>query len=62
MGKEGESTKKQEGCGDGGRKRKIEDEAGAQSKKACLENETCLEYLDGEDEGIAVLSLSLIHI
>ena len=31
------------------RKRKIEDEACVQSKKACLENETCLEYLGGQN-------------
>ena len=40
------------------RKRKIEDEAGVQPKKACLENETCLEYLCGENYGIALRSIN----
>ena len=58
MGQEGPRTGHQASCENVTRKRKIEDEAGVQSKKACLENETCLEYLGGVNLGIAVLSIN----
>jgi hypothetical protein len=58
MGQEGPRTGHQASCENVTRKRKIEDEAGVQSKKTCLENETCLEYLGGENLGIAVLSIN----
>ena len=51
MGKDGD-------IGNRGKKRKHEDETGAQSKKACLENETAVEYLGGQNRGIAVLSIN----
>merc|ERR1711892_873073 len=54
MGQEGNRAS----CENGGRKRKIEDETCAGGKRACLENETCLEYLGGESHGIAVLSIN----
>jgi methylglutaconyl-CoA hydratase len=58
MGQEGPRTGQQTDLQNVTRKRKIEDEAGVQSKKACLENEIFLEYLDGENSGIAVLSIN----
>ena len=58
MGQEGPRTCQQESLENDTRKRKIEDEAGVQSKKACLENEIFLEYLGGENSGIAVLSIN----
>eukprot|EP00092_Neocalanus_flemingeri_P013014 GFUD01014025.1.p1 GENE.GFUD01014025.1~~GFUD01014025.1.p1 ORF type:complete len:224 (-),score=59.68 GFUD01014025.1:323-952(-) len=51
-----ELSKQNENCRN--KKRKLEDEIDIQSKKACVEDEVVLEYLDGENEGIAVLSLN----
>eukprot|EP00092_Neocalanus_flemingeri_P000623 GFUD01000665.1.p1 GENE.GFUD01000665.1~~GFUD01000665.1.p1 ORF type:complete len:310 (+),score=91.60 GFUD01000665.1:113-1042(+) len=51
-----ELSKQNENCGN--KKRKLEDEIDIQAKKACVEDEVVLEYLDGENEGIAVLSLN----
>ena len=58
MGQEGPITGQQLSCENVTRKRKIEVKAGVQSKKACLENETCLEYLNGKNSGIAVLGIN----
>jgi enoyl-CoA hydratase/carnithine racemase len=58
MGQEGPRAGQQTSLENATRKRKIEDEASVQSKKACLENEVFLEYLDGENSGIAILSIN----
>jgi hypothetical protein len=58
MGQESPQTGQQANLVNATRKRKIEDEAGVQSKKVCLENETCLEYLDGKNSGVALLSIN----
>ena len=58
MGQEGPRTGQKECLINVTRKRKIENEACVQPKKVCLENETCLVYLGGENSGIAVLSIN----
>ena len=58
MGQEGHNPEKEKKTGNEDRKRKIEEETGAQSKKACIDNEVCIRYLGGENTGIAVLSLN----
>merc|ERR1719317_1311859 len=58
MGQEGHNPEKEKKTGNEDRKRKIEEETGAHSKKACIDNEVCIRYLSGENTGIAVISLN----
>ena len=61
MGREGCETEHEQETrhqGDRNRKRKLEDEMDIKSKNACVDDEVVLEYLDGENDGIAVLCLN----